>query len=73
MQTISQDRLLLQENQATSSAQGVTRYPEYDLRHAFSGQAHLLALRAEAGLSIDIRSVINLLRVYRQLMLEEAP
>lgn len=34
-----------------------------DLRALFSGQARLLALRAERGLPIDKRSVWNLLRV----------
>lgn len=41
------------------------------LRQAFTGQARLLALRAESGLPLDIRSVRNLLRLYRQLMLKE--
>jgi hypothetical protein len=42
-----------------------------DLRMAFAGLARILAGRAERNLPLDTRSVRNLLRVYRQLMVEE--
>ena len=41
------------------------------LRQAFSGQARLLASRAERDLPLDVRSIKNLLRLYRRLALEE--
>ena len=43
-----------------------------ELRIVFAGQARLLASRAERALPLDARSIRSLLRVYRQLMLEEA-
>jgi hypothetical protein len=43
-----------------------------DLRTLFAGQAKLLAARAEAGLPIDVRSLLNLVRAYRALVVAEA-
>jgi len=43
-----------------------------DLRILFAGQAKLLAARAEAGLPIDVRSLLNLVRMYRKMVLEKA-
>jgi hypothetical protein len=37
-------------------------------RVLFVGQARLLAARAEAGIEIDPHSVLNLLRIYRDLV-----
>jgi hypothetical protein len=45
--------------------QGVKAPPRLsDLRAIFSGQARLLAVRAERGLPIDERSLLNLLGIY---------
>ena len=46
--------------------------PADDRRIIFAGQARLLAARAEAGLPIDFRSLFNLVRAYRALVVAEA-
>jgi hypothetical protein len=39
-----------------------------DRRIIFAGQARLLAARADAELPIDVRSLLNLIRAYRDLV-----
>ncbi len=53
----------------------LTRTPKAQLhgsRVAFAGLARLLAARAERDLPIDVRSLVGLLRVYRQILRGEA-
>lgn len=42
-----------------------------DLRNLFASQSKILAARSEANLPVDFRSMVNLLRVFRRLMLAE--
>ncbi len=41
------------------------------IRSVFAGQCRVLAERAERNLTIDDRSVENLLRIYENLVVEE--
>jgi hypothetical protein len=52
--------------------QTVPKFSQRSAQILFAGQAKLLAARAEAGLPIDVRSLLNLVRAYRNLVVGEA-
>ena len=51
-----------------SSLHGMPGFSPADRRLIFSAQCRLLATRAENGLPVDVRSFLNLIRSFRELL-----